>query len=233
MPEKYYYLIIDLLSLIFPLAFSFYPKANFSQKWFALWPAILIPALLFIAWDIAFTSMGIWGFNQKYVSGIYFFGLPIEEILFFLCIPYACLFTYEAVNHFQPQEVIPNNGSRITWILIFGLAVVAIQNYDRWYTVSTFALTSAFLLTLTLTLKPDFMGRFYLAYFFILIPFFIVNGILTGTGLPEPIVWYNNHENLGIRMWTIPFEDTFYGMLLILMNVTIFEYLQKRKTARS
>ncbi|MFN7600605.1 MAG: lycopene cyclase domain-containing protein, partial [Bacteroidota bacterium] len=78
--------------------------------------------------------------------------------------------------------------------------------------------------------KPDFLGRFFIAFGFILIPFFIVNGVLTGTGLDEPIVWYDNEENLGIRMGTIPFEDVFYGMLLILLNISLFEFFQKRST---
>ena len=60
---------------------------------------------------------------------------------------------------------------------------------------------------------------------FTLFFFFIVNGILTGSCIEEPVVWYDNNENLGIRLGTIPFEDIFYGFLLIASIIQIFEYL--------
>ena len=65
-------------------------------------------------------------------------------------------------------------------------------------------------------------GNFaWYAFIFILIPFFIVNGILTGSGIDEQVVWYNNNENLGIRFLTIPVEDFGYAFSLILFNLLL------------
>ena len=227
-PERYLYLSIDFLSILFPFLFSFYPKANFSKKWKYLWPAILITSTIFILWDIQFTRMGVWGFNPRYLTGINFFNLPIEEVLFFICVPYACVFTYEAVNFFNKKDLSPTVVKYTTYLLVFFLLTSSLLNISRWYTATTFLSCSLFLILLWVIVKPIYLGKFYIAFLFILIPFFIVNGVLTGTGIEQEVVWYNNAENLGIRMGTIPFEDTFYGMILILMNIAIFEGLQKR-----
>jgi len=53
-----------------------------------------------------------------------------------------------------------------------------------------------------------------------------VNGILTGSGIEQPVVWYNNAETIGIRLSTIPIEDFFYAMLMILLSITIAEKLE-------
>ena len=62
----------------------------------------------------------------------------------------------------------------------------------------------------------------------ILIPFFIVNGILTGSFIETPIVSYNDLENLGIRLFTIPVEDIGYAFSMLFGNLMIFETLKKR-----
>lgn len=227
--QHFLYLLIDILTILFPFAFSFYPKANFSQKWKFLVPGLITGAVSFICWDIYFTQLGVWGFNPNYVSGIYFFNLPIEEVLFFICIPYACVFTYEAVNYFVIKKIVTDLGSNfISDVLIFGSLLLGTMYHNRLYTSVTFFSLGAYLILLRRIWSVNFLGKFFFAFIFILIPFFIVNGILTGTGLNEPVVWYNNQENLGIRLGTIPVEDVFYGMLLLLINVSIFEYLQRK-----
>ncbi len=225
MSEKYAYLLVNFFSIFFPLAFSFHPRNPFYKKWAFVWPAILVPAALFILWDVWFTSMGVWGFNPRYLVGVYFFNLPIEEVLFFICIPYACAFTYESVNILAGRDRLTARFTRIiTDVLCVFLVAAALLNITRWYTASAFLVCAALLLLHRWVWKTDYLGRFYFAFVFILIPFFIVNGILTGTGLEEEVVWYNASEFMGFRMGTIPFEDTFYGMALLLLNVTLYEY---------
>ena len=230
MNPKYLYLTLDLLTILFPFLFSFYSKANFSKKWKYLWPAILIPGVLFIVWDELFTQLGVWGFNKAYLTGLYIGSLPIEEILFFICIPYACVFTYEALTYLISKDYLRQSQKTISLILILACLFLGVSNTDKWYTSVTCLSLAAYLGLLLVLKRNFFLGRFFLAYLFILIPFFIVNGILTGSGIADPVVWYNDEENLGLRIVTIPVEDAFYGMLLILMNVSIFEWLQSKRS---
>ena len=98
--------------------------------------------------------------------------------------------------------------------------------YGRLYTSVTFISLALLLLILKFALKAEFLPKLLRIYPILLIPFFIVNGILTGTGIESPVVWYNNDENLGIRLLTIPVEDVFYGFELILLNVFLYEKLK-------
>jgi hypothetical protein len=57
--------------------------------------------------------------------------------------------------------------------------------------------------------------------------FLAVNGILTGTGLESPIVNYTSGKFLGIRILTIPIEDTVYGYEMILWNLYFFRRFKR------
>ncbi|MCI0750490.1 MAG: lycopene cyclase domain-containing protein [Flammeovirgaceae bacterium] len=227
----YLYLLLDISCILFPLFFSFYKQAPFYKQWKYLWVSTLIPGVIFIAWDEWFTQSGIWGFNDYYLTGLYIASLPIEEILFFICIPYSCVFTYDALNYLIKKNWLQSNQKFISVFLIFFLTTLGLLNLDKWYSAATFISTSILLVFITFIWKPTFMGRFYISYLFILLPFFIVNGILTGSWIENEVVWYNNQETLGIRIGTIPVEDIFYGMLLILLNICLLERMRGRRNS--
>jgi lycopene cyclase domain-containing protein len=54
------------------------------------------------------------------------------------------------------------------------------------------------------------------------------NGYLTW----RPIVVYNPDYFLGIRLWTIPVEDFFYGFGLITVTIVLWEYFLRREKTR-
>ena len=228
MNSKYLYLSIDLLSFIFPFLASFQKKAPFYKKWKYFGIAVLITGTIFILWDEIFTRENVWGFNAEYLTGIYIGSLPLEEILFFICIPYASVFTYFALNHLIEKDHLFPHQELISSGLIILLLISGIYNIDKWYTGSTFLGLALFLAYQMLKIRPRYMGRFYFAFAVLLIPFFLVNGILTGSFIEGEVVWYNEMHTLGIRIGTIPIEDIFYGLLLILMNVAIMEWLEDR-----
>lgn len=228
MNQKFLYLTLDLASISFPLIFSFWKKAPFYKEWRWALPGIIVTAIFFIIWDELFTQLGVWGFNPRYLTGYNLGSLPIEEVLFFFCIPYACLFTYFAINKLA-RDRWSGIQELISKFIIVASMGIGMYYMEKAYTSSTFILLAVFLAAQFFKLRPNYMGRFYFAYLFILIPFFIVNGILTGSFIDEEVVWYDNSENLGLRIGTIPVEDIFYGMLMIVMSVTIYEYLKAHR----
>jgi lycopene cyclase domain-containing protein len=52
---------------------------------------------------------------------------------------------------------------------------------------------------------------------------------LTGSGIEGEVVWYNNQENLGARIFTIPIEDSAYAFSMLLFNLTVFKFFTKKK----
>jgi len=225
---KYTYLIINLASISIPFIWSFEPKVNFIKYWKPLFAGIFAMMVIFIPWDVYFTKIGVWGFNENYITNIWILGLPLEEILFFICIPYASVFTHEALKFYLPKNPLQNLSKPITIFLSFLLLVVVAFHWGNYYTNSTFILAVALIITLEFVLKAKFLVRIYFSFGIILIPFFIVNGLLTGSLIDEPIVWYNNHENLGIRIGTIPIEDAVYALAMLITTISVYEVVKDK-----
>lgn len=221
------YLLLNLGSISIPFAYSFEKKMRFIKHWKAVLLSLTIVAAFFLIWDAIFTANGVWGFNPNYHLNVLIFGMPIEEWLFFFCIPYASVFIHYSLAYFKPNLLISEKVTKIiTIFFVVVLIPVIILNFDKIYTFVNYS-SLIFILLMGFFFGIKYLQRFYIAFLIILIPFFIVNGVLTGTGIEEPVVWYNNAENLGIRLLTIPIEDIGYAFTMIFANVFLIEKFKK------
>ena len=129
--NHYTYFIILAASLVGPLLLSFDKKVAFYKKWKYLFPAMVIPALLYITWDIYFTAKGIWSFNENYITGIKLSNLPVEEVLFFFVVPYCCVFIYECLRSYFPHIKNKPQGNRVLKLLAVALFITGIIFYNK------------------------------------------------------------------------------------------------------
>jgi lycopene cyclase domain-containing protein len=174
-----------------------------------------------------FVAQGIWGFNKMYLLGLSLAGLPLEEILFFFAIPYACLFVYLLVK----EKARLNSGlltDVISWLLLLGALGGMVIFQDHTYSSFNFFVLALLLLFHLRFVRANYLSNFYLAHLILLVPFLFVNGILTNGLGQGPVVWYSPDAFMGVRLLGIPLDDFFYSLSLQLANVLVYEWLMAR-----
>ena len=225
---KYLYLGLMIFTIIFPLIRSFEHRLVYYKRVKYIFPAVIGMMLIFIPWDVWFTEMGVWWFRDDYITGARLFGLPLEEWSFFVCVPFACVFIYEAIRYYVKRDLLGSVAHYFFYGFGAILLVLAIVFSHRIYPLVTFSLTSiaCFLLAYY---RPAWIGRFLFMYLVSWLPFLLVNGVLTGNFTETPVVNYNPEHHIGTRITTIPVEDSVYSLLMLLMVVAIYEWNMKRK----
>jgi lycopene cyclase domain-containing protein len=232
----YVYLLLEILAILVPLIYSYDRKLQFYLKFKSVALSLAVVASFYIIGDVFFTRYGIWGFNPRYHSGILLLHLPIEEWLFFIVIPYASLFLHDTLVYLFPEKCLSNHQtSVVSLFIVLILSIVVLTNLDRAYT-AVYGSVAIIAIILASLISNQTLNRFYLTFIVILFPFFLVNSVLTGSFIPEEVVWYNNSENLGLRIFTVPVEDISYAFSLILFNLLLigkFESYFVTKSTRS
>ncbi|MBE50207.1 MAG: hypothetical protein CMP51_00685 [Flavobacteriales bacterium] len=233
MDSNMLYMKILIFSSILPIIFSFNKKVYFYDKWKYFFPANIIVAIPFLLWDSVFTNMQVWHFGEKQIIGPEIINLPIEEVLFFILIPFCCIFSYEVIkNHVKILKLSQKTALNISLVLAVTSFLITISARDFLYTSVTCGLLSCVLL-ISYFQQKTFLKDFFRMYIVIsLIPFIIVNGLLTGileNNILEATVMYNDQERYLGRFLTIPIEDFFYSMLLLISNVWLYEYFKSKK----
>ena len=98
MSEKWQYLIVLGLCLAITAPLELFGPGVYRQPR-RLVRAIVPVAVVFLVWDAVAIAAGVWTYNGDYLTGIHLpFGVPLEEVLFFVVIPLCALLTYNAVT---------------------------------------------------------------------------------------------------------------------------------------
>ena len=219
------YLWLDVLTILFPLLLSFDKKVAFVKDWKSVGVGFLLVGLPFIIWDVFFTKHGVWGFNPDYLVGIDIFNLPLEEVLFFLVVPFSCTFIFACCRAYFAKINFSKFNLVFYAALIVYCIILLINGWGGAYTMTT--VVCAILIAPILFINRERLHHLPIAFLISVVPFFLVNGVLTGAVTPEPIVWYNDLENSGIRLITIPMDDIIYAWVILSSFMLIFSRMKK------
>jgi len=221
--QNYWYLLI-LLVLAGLTLFLFIKKSIvFIMEFKYMLPAVIFSGTIFIMLNIRFLQAGIISYNENFLIGKNILNLPLEEWLFLLVISLFAFSVYILVNvKFEKFEK-PNLFYIISILLLVGFA------YEAWFSRQKlvpffmfFLLAIYFGYTLLRKRFKPHLTKFYISYFIVVVPFFLIKILLNIL----PVILYNNDFTLGIRLIGVPVEQFANLFLLMLINITIFEYLR-------
>lgn len=222
--DNFIYTALLVGSIFFPFVFSFEKNICFIQFLKPVLLAILLPGIFFIAWDVLFTKLGFWSFNTDFTFDVRLFGLPIEEWMFFVVIPFCSLFIYEVLRFYLPKLDINKPVKLILWIVSIALLATGIVEFGTWYTFICLTTTALFLMVVLFQKNlHTHLSHFALAFLVTCIPMLVVNGVLTAM----PVVEYNAQYFSNFRIGTIPAEDFSYFLLLFSMNFFVYEKVKQ------
>ena len=229
---KLTYLLINLGAVLVPFIFSFHPRIKFNKEFAWYWPANIILCLILIPWDMWFINKGIWDFNDNKVLGLRLFRLPLEEGLFFVCILYCCVFSYFLIKQNFPVLLKHTMPGKLISISVLLYSIYLVVTLPWLWNTCGILISLIIVLSIFFFLRPQLQTIFWVTYAAMFPPFLLVNGLLTGMWQDEPVTVYNPAEMLNIRLWTIPLEDVFYGMMMIALNILLYEIFKSRHNKR-
>ncbi|MGZ8477635.1 MAG: lycopene cyclase domain-containing protein [Candidatus Binatia bacterium] len=221
---SYTYLFINVFIIAIPLALTFDKRTAYFHQIPAVGFATGVVSACYLIWDVLVTARGEWSFNGKYLTGVHLLNIPLEEVLFFITVPYSCLFIYEVVL-FTTTDRFYKMSTPVLITVIVLLAAASLALRDQGYTSKALASCSFFLTVASWLDRPLLTSRRYWTWLAICyIPFLLVNSVLTAL----PVVEYHPTAIFGLRVFTIPIEDFFYNYAML--SFYLLFYRRRRKS---
>ncbi len=228
---KFEYLLFNLIVIIGPLLMSFEKRIQFSRQWRYVFPAVLGGMIPYIVWDSAVTGRH-WFFNPLYTLDMRWWKLPIEEWMFFVTVPYSCLFIYENLRAFLPGQYggyhIGKEWIRVLLFSLLPIGILLLRSGKEYTGLVLIAIGSYTFLDRQLHTNIFLQARTAVYVLVVGLCTTIFNWYLTA----RPVLIYDPQYQLDIRIITIPIEDYVYGWGHILLVTILYEYLHRRWRAK-
>ncbi len=187
---------------------------------------ILLAVLVFVLWELGFTTIGIWKYPRPLSSAFRLGAIPIETIVFLFLKAYLSILLYMFTPQLIRRNLLRNWHFSITPIAIIFLVLLLINNFEKTMT----AMVSAFLMLLfciQLIKLKRYMGRFFKTLLISVLPLYVFNLLL----LDAKLIVYNPSGILGLTLGIVPVECFLYDAAFLLLAVMGYEWL-KRKVDR-
>ncbi len=224
--SKLSYFALLLIYLAIPVLLGAIQKIRFAVRLPYLLPAAVFAGAIFIMLNKRFVESDIWTFNADYLSGIFLLNVPAEEWVALLLIPLSSAYIYEWLKMRTEQFEQSNLFVGVSLVFFVFSAIVAYFFRQSIVTFFIFFLIAIYLgYTVFRNRFKKHYTTFYLAYFISLIPFAVVSFISNSL----PILVFNTDHIMGLTGFGVPIERMAYLFLLLLINTTIYEYLNERQ----
>lgn len=97
--DRYQYLLLMAACVAITLPLELVLGARVYRRPRRLVIVLLVVVAIFLVWDAIAIARDHWQYSERFTTGwLLPFGIPIEELAFFVVIPLCTLLTYEAVN---------------------------------------------------------------------------------------------------------------------------------------
>jgi len=189
-------------------------------------PAVAFSAIIFLMINIRLAELKVFVYNPNYLSGINWLQYPAEEWLLLPVVSMlsfaAYLFAKKRLTSFEK----PNLFVIISLILLVISGLITWFSRQKIYPFSLFMLFTIYLgYTVFRNRFKQHLTSFYLAFMIMIIPFFVLRAVVFSSQVIIP----DNNYLIGISLVNMPVEEFAFLFLLMLINITIYEYLRERR----